>query len=170
MAYYRHCYSIFTAVGLNFILSGSLHVFAGNVLLIITTHKSKISVGFLLNPPLTLILCLPPSWSDCQSTIQNWKNVFNCSISSSPSWIVWNQIPETWYSTWVWKGKAICRIERLVWKLRSISWMVKSSAHWLQNMNKMSSLLFYSVITPLIRQSMWKELFWTEDETINHFI
>lgn len=84
MAYYRHCYSIFTAVGLNFILSGSLHVFAGNVLLIITTHKSKISVGFLLNPPLTLILCLPPSWSDCQRAQSRTEKMFLIVVSQGP--------------------------------------------------------------------------------------
>ena len=103
-----------------------------------------------------------------ESTIQNWKNVFNCSISSAPSWIVRNQNPETWYGTWVWKGKAICRIERLVWKLRSISWMVNHRPTGFKIMNKMSSLLFYSTITPLIRQSMWKVPNWTENETMNH--
>lgn len=63
----------------------STSVIGGNVLFIITTHKSKISVGFLLNPPPTFILCLPPSWFDChtESTIQNWQ-MFLIVVSQAP--------------------------------------------------------------------------------------
>lgn len=127
-------------------------------------------VGFLLNPPSTLILCLSPSWFDCQRAQSRTEKMFLIVVSQAPP-VGSYEIKTQRHGTAPGFGKGKRFAELKGWsgnKEAFLEWSNHQSTGF-KLVNKMSSWLFYSTITPLIRQSMWKVPNWTENETImNH--